>query len=329
MGAVALRVAVSVWLLGLVGTLATPSARAASPPIDLRHVACAVGARAAVDLHTDRRGVGNADLFDRALESTTSERSDDGREAARTDADDTSPTDRPAGRPMPWSIVAVILAGMIAMTVVMQRLAFWWKGAAVVVGIGAVIVPVTLGGLPFWVAFYVPWILGMLLGTATGVLAREERLTALLLVVSAAITSVLALFQYKAMTHWQPPWETMDVLVVSFIEAFALTLAIWLVAAALLLALALVVVVPVNLVGIVFGRRSGDGGALRHDVNAWFRDRFAIVFGALGVIGEVGAAGDRRRHRRRRTASGSYAPEDERYRGGGGTFGGGGSSDDY
>jgi hypothetical protein len=163
--------------------------------------------------------------------------------------------------------------------------------AALAVGIGVVLIPLALHALPFWASFCVPWLLGVLLGSAAGAVAREERLTALLLIVSAAFAALPPLWPYKSATNWQPPWTAADVLLITFIELFAVGIFTWLFAALLLLLLAAVVALPLNLAAMfTHDKHSNPTPALHQTVNRWFKDRFQIVFGILGIVSEVGSS---------------------------------------
>jgi hypothetical protein len=205
---------------------------------------------------------------------------------------DTSPLDQTGSHPMPWSILVVLFAGLIIIAVVMQCVRSLWKAALLSLLTGLMGVPMLLSGSAFWPAFYAPWFLGSLLGSAVGAVAREERLTALLLVVSAALASVPPLLPYKSVVGWQPPWTSADVFLITFVELFAVAIFTWLFAAILLLVLAVLVAVPVNLLALVRSspRRSADKVELHERVNGWFEDRLQIVFGILGIVSEVGSS---------------------------------------
>jgi hypothetical protein len=112
-------------------------------------------------------------------------------------------------------------------------------------------------------------------------------LTAVLLLASAALPP---LWPYKSVTHWQPPWTATDVLLITFIELFAVAIFTWLVAAILLLLLAALIAGPLNLAALLDARLRSPQSSLCNSVNHWFKDRFQIVFGVLGIISEVGSS---------------------------------------
>ncbi len=194
---------------------------------------------------------------------------------------------------MPGTILFVLFGGIVVMTLMMacRPKWRWWKATLVSLLVGVVLIPVLFWSLPFWAAFYTAWLSGVLLGSVPGATAREERLTALLLIVGAALASWPMLIPYKGLQHWVPPWNAEDVYTIAFLEFFNLAIFTWLAAALMLVVLALLIAAPVNL----FLRPSldvvdGGPGGTREAVNTWFKDRFEIVFGILGVVSFVGSS---------------------------------------
>lgn len=194
---------------------------------------------------------------------------------------------------MPAAILFVLFGGIVVMTLMMAlgRKWPWWRATVVSLLVGLVPIPAVFWSLPFWPAFYAAWLSGVLLGSVSGATAREERLTALLLIVSAALVSWPVLIPYKGLLHWIPPWNAEDVYTIAFLEFFNLAIFTWLAAALVLMLLALLIAAPVNL----FLRPSpdvanGGPGGTREAVNTWFKDRFEIVFGILGIVSFVGSS---------------------------------------
>ncbi len=283
------------------------------------------------DLHAGRYQPAVDQILDGIFAATAgaSTAAADGSDAKKWQAEQASKFDHPGGRVMPWSIVAVVLVALLLVSVIMQWLPFWWKGALVTLVIGGGVIPLAFHSLSFWPAFYVAWAVGMLFGTITGALYREERLTAVWIFVSAAGATIGAIVPYKLMMGWKPPWEATDVYVVSGLSAAALLIGTWVVAAVLLAVLALFVLAPVNLVALARAEGSAST-ALHRRMNGWFRERFEIVMGVLGVIGEVGGAAAKEEPTRARSrASSGSSDDDDKYEGGGGNFGGGGASSDF
>lgn len=184
---------------------------------------------------------------------------------------------------MPWSVLYVLFGALVLTTAVMRFLPTWWKPMLLCALLGGAVVPLALRSLPFWPAFYAPWLLGVLYGSVTGRLAREEQLTALLLIASAVAASILPVQYYQTITQWVPPWCATDVYSITVVEAVNLLIFTWLAAALLLAVLALLVLVPVNLL-------LQAGSTARDAVNTWFKDRTEIVFGILGIISYVGSS---------------------------------------
>jgi len=198
---------------------------------------------------------------------------------------------------MPLLVLLPLFGGLVTMTVVMQLPVAWWKCFLGALAVGSVAVPAAWHGLPFWVAFYLPWLLGVLLGSAVGALAREERLTALLLTTSAAVTSVVPLYHYQSAVDWKPPWTTTDIALISFVELINLTIFTWLTAALLLVCLGLLIAGPINLAALAL-RDSASLVTARTQVNTWFLDRVEIVFAILNVISFVGSSNAERQQAR-------------------------------
>ena len=191
--------------------------------------------------------------------------------------------DAQGGQAMPGGVLYVLFGALVLTTALMRFLPTWWKPMLLAALLGGAFVPLALRSLPFWTAFYAPWLLGVLYGSITGRLAREEQLTALLLIASAVGAAVLPVVYYREITQWTPPWCANDVFVITLVEAVNLLITTWLVAALLLGLLALIVLLPVNLlVPVTHSARS--------DVNTWFKERTEIVFGILGVISYVGSS---------------------------------------
>ena len=262
------------------------------------------------------------EVFAKTQSASTAAR--DGSDAAKWRESEEAKIDHPGGIPMPQSILIVLTAGLAASTLITLRLPFWGRGGLVLLVLGAVGVPLVTRAVPFWPAFLAPWVLGILAGAAVGKLAREERLTALLLFASAVGAMPLGLLRYKAMTGWTPPWGSTDVLFITGIELVLLAIGTWVVAFALLLVLGLLIAVPIN----IAAKFSPSLSATRGAVNTWFGDRLGIVMGIFGLISETAGRTERQPMDHNRQTDRSRREKVD-YRGGGGEFGGGGSNDDF
>ncbi|MEO8878517.1 MAG: TPM domain-containing protein, partial [Polyangiaceae bacterium] len=159
---------------------------------------------AAADLRAEHYDVAVDKILTGIFAATAGESTaaSDGSDAAKWQAGQDAIADHPHGYPMPWSILFVLFAAMLVVSLTMQWMKFWWKGAAVSLAVGAVAIPAALFALPFWASFYGPWVIGTLFGAVIGALYREERLTAMLLYVSAVTGAVIPVLFYKSMSDF-------------------------------------------------------------------------------------------------------------------------------